>query len=315
MGEMATWEELTAGINTLYEEKHYAEIETLIDANAHRFPDKEDVIVYTRICVAALLDHNERAIALMSDAAQHGMWFPQSRLRGDPDLAQLQGLPEFERLAAINLEQERTALADVKPFMPVSAPPGADHCPTLVAMHGNNYNAEGTAPHWNPATERGWLVAVPQSRQPGGPGKFVWDDLGEAEANVREYLDTLGRDPRADLGNMVLGGFSMGGGRACAMAINRTIPLRGFIGVAPWLKGFEAWEPQIDAAREAGLRGYLIVGDKDPGCYTDTLALHALLERHGLPCGLKVVPGLRHIYPDDFADALGDALMFITGGG
>lgn len=312
MAEIETWDELSAEIMRLYEAKRYADADALLVANGGQFPDRQASILYTRLCFAALLGETQRALALLEEAVAQGYWFRSTQLREDPDLASLQGNPKFERLAALSFAREEEAQADAEPIMAVAQPSrGAPPYPTLIALHGNNTSTELTLPFWKSAAGSGFLTAIPQSTQAGGVNKFVWDDAGQAEQDIKGYFETLKHEHPVDAGRVSLGGFSMGGRVACWLALTRKIPVRGFIGVGPWLKGFEAWEPQFAAAAKAGLRGYLIVGDRDPGCYEGTLALHQMLEAYGVPCRLKVYPGLRHVYPPDFDAALAEALEFI----
>lgn len=312
MTAIETWEDLNEEVLRLYNDKCYAEADALLETWSSRFPGRAAQAHYNRMCFIALSGSPSGAIAQLEQAISKGLWYTVETLRADPDLASLQGLPEFERLAAICQERSEKEAASARPLMPVALPPaGSPPHPALVALHGNNRNAELTMPLWQPACEKGFIVAVPQSTQVSGPDSFVWTDVERAGREVEAHYRALIQTHPVDASRTVIGGFSMGGRVACWLALSRALPVRGFIGMGPWLKDFEAWEPHIEAAAAHGLRGYLIVGDRDVGCYDGTAAMHRMLEAYHVPCQLKVYPGLRHVYPDDFGVTLGEALDFI----
>jgi dienelactone hydrolase len=315
MGDLTSWDDLSAEITRLYEEKCYADAEAVVVAHGHRFPERQSTILYTRMCLAALLDEPERALTYFDDALKRDFWFRTTTLRSDPDLAILQGHPGFERMAKISFEREQIAQHNAQPHMAVAEPPGGKPpFPALIALHGNNSSTAFTHPHWQTASARGCIVATPQSTQVAGVDRFVWDDTKQAERTVTTQLEALRRDYPVDEKRLIIAGFSMGGRTACHVAIHGVIDCAGFVVFAPWLKGIEGWEPHIDAAVSRGLRAALIVGERDPGCYKDTLALHEMLKAHNMPCHLTVIPGGRHAYPETFETILSDSIAFVIKG-
>lgn len=312
---IGTWEDLTAEVTRLYNEKKHAEADALVVARGGWFPGKEAWVFYLRMCLTAVMGKPDEALSQFEQSVQEGYWYSDGTLRTDPDLKSLYGLPEFERLAAICRERQAAAEVGIKPYMAVAEPEGGQPpYPTLIALHGNNRDADGSMRFWRTACQQGFLVAMPQSTQVGNMDGFVWNDAERAQRDILSQFDALKQQHPVDASRVVVGGFSMGGRVACWQALSGALPSAGFIGAAPFLGGFEAWEPQIKTAAARGLRGYLLVGDWDEACYKDTVAMHKMLEAHGVACFLRVYPELRHVYPGDFDVTLREALDFILNG-
>lgn len=312
MPAIDNWQDLLEEMTRLYELKQYDEAGALLVSQAPRFPDRAANIAYNRLCLMALAGHADQALALLGEVVREGGWYPDSMLRSDPDLTSLQGLSEFERLAAICHERQQAARAAATPHMEVAIPDsGSPPYPALIALHGNNHNAADSMPYWKSASQQGFLVAMLQSTQVSGQDSFVWNDADRVEQDVIGHNRALIEEHPVDASRTVIGGFSMGGRIACWMAIRQALPVRGFISAAAWLKDIGDWEPHFERAAASGVRGCLLVGERDRLSYEDTLALGRMLESHHLPCQVKVFPGLRHEYPADFDAALSGALDFI----
>jgi dienelactone hydrolase len=312
-----TFEELQERTFELYHQQAYAEALDLIDREADRFPGYRARIQYWRACFHSMQGQTGAALAALDDGLKDGLWFSELWLRGDSDLEALQGMPEFERIAAESRKRQDAAEGEVAPSremidLDISTEAPA---PLLVALHGNNSNATVTAPYWQAAAEQGWRVLLPNSTQLGGPeGERVWDNRERSAREVRQHFDEVIAQHPFDTDQVIVGGFSMGAHMATWLALNETLPVTGFIAVGPWYGGDMApWDALVKEAAKRELRAYLIIGDDDRGCYEGTLAMADLLKANGIPCQLKVYAGMRHVYPDDFAGTLPEALRFLSG--
>jgi dienelactone hydrolase len=117
-----------------------------------------------------------------------------------------------------------------------------------------------------------------------------------------------------DRARVVTAGISKGGEVAVWLALSGALPARGFIAIAPGGPRIDEPErllPLVEASREQGIRGYLIVGDQDTFCYEPTLKLAAFLKQHDVAHELEVHPGAGHGFPPDFEQSLRRALEFI----
>ncbi len=215
--------------------------------------------------MAARAGDTPLAIQVFEQALADGFWCDPQMLREDEDLASLQGLPEFERLAAICQQHYEAAQALARPELALVQPEGQDGSfPLLLALHGNSRNIANSIDFWRPAIAQGWLLAVPQSSQTVWPDAFVWNDRDRAVSEIQQHDAALAAQYPIDRSRVVVGGFSMGGGLAIWLPVSGAIEARGFVAVAPYLPDAQSLAPLLDA--QPSLRGYIIVGENDAAC-------------------------------------------------
>jgi hypothetical protein len=89
------------------------------------------------------------------------------------------------------------------------------------------------------------------------------------------------------------------------------LPSQGFIALVGAPKP-ELLQPWTERAKDAGVRGVFITGDRD-SALERVRAAHRLLDRSGLEVRLEVVPGLGHEYPPEpaLSGFLRQALKFL----
>jgi predicted esterase len=306
-----TWDTMQREFWRLYGSAAYAEALDLVTRHERLFTNREHFYNW-KMCMAARANNAPLAISTLQDAVDAGLWFSRAVLHDDADLASMQGRPEFERLAAICEQRYASAAAQSKPELLLVEPPhAAPPYPLLVALHGNNSNATASAEFWRPATERGWLLALPQSAQLAAREAFVWNDR---ERGIRQVSDQVAAlNAEFDPDRVVVGGFSMGGGLAIELGLGAGFASRGFVAVGPYLPDVAALGQLIDSGPARGRRGYIVVGDQDDPCYQVSLDVAALLKEHGISCELEVHPGLGHVFPPEFPQSLERALCFVLG--
>jgi predicted esterase len=316
---IATYNDLYNDAMRLYGEQKYIEVYDLLTREGERFPEEAFTVLYLRSCMAARAGRNDRAIELLHEAHDRGIWYGEQLMRQSPSWQPLQGLPEFEEMVAIFKESEKEAY--VGPLMLVAEPEGGCNgertCPALLTLHGNGQNARRSLEGWNAVTAMGWLQASLQSSQLLSSDSFIWD---EQETALREvaahYADLAGRY-NIDLDRVIIAGFSMGGETALRAALAGTIPVKGFVLLGPGGPAIDEpdeWLPLLREARAAGrsLRGYVFLGERDEAVIHDALRkLVVLLNEQGVPCQLEDIPGIAHEYPQDFAPHIARALAFI----
>jgi predicted esterase len=301
-------------VHQLYQSGDFSAALERLDQSAQAFPDQSPLIHYIRICLLALTDQAPAALATLQDALELGYWYPPATLRGDPDLASLQKVSEFERLVAICAGRFDQAAKTARPERIVLTPPTDTPTPypVLLVFHGRNAAAASSQPYWESLTERGWLVALLQSSQIVGLGTYAWDDRQRSVEEAQRHFDELSNNYPVHWQRLVLGGFSQGAGLAIWLALNKLLPATGFIAVAPHLRGVEDPIKPTQAAPAKRLRGYLLTGDLDQ--HQEMFAqIEEMLQVFQVSYRRERRPDLDHDYPADFAQSLDQALQFILG--
>ena len=315
------------GVERLIHEREYKRALEAIHDEGDLYPELVRMMMYRRICLNAMLGETAEALHLLEKALEAGIYFPAMVLgpegTGDPGnpltLASMEGLPVFERLKAAHqaryeeaMEQAPPVLVTVEPSHPQTEPP-----PLLFVTHGNVSNVENEIDYYRLVTESGWLLAMPQSSQPWDvEGRYVWGDWEVTDRQLEKYWALLNRQAEYDAKRIVTAGISKGGEVAVWLAMSGQVPARGFVAIAPGGPRIE--EPQkplplVEASRERGIKGYLIVGGQDTYCYEPTMRLASFLREQGILYELEIHPDLAHWFPPNFEQSLRHGLEFIVG--
>lgn len=301
-----------------YRAGEYESALELAEREARTFPDRTHELYWARICLTARLGRSGEALRLLTEALGRGHAYSEAQLRGDSDLAGLQGMPEFEQLVRTSIKRWSAAQERAKPDLLLREPRGGSApYPLLLALHGNNSSAEAEAERWEPAASEGWLVALPQSSQifSSRPGSFGWSDRERAVRELEGHWGELRQQRRhpVDEQRVTLAGFSMGAQLAIWLAMSGKFNARGFIAVAPYVPTVEHWLPLFKRAASRGLRAYFVVGEEDLASVEGARTLASLLSQAGCAAHLSRHPGLGHVYPGDFGEELTRALAFVSG--
>lgn len=311
----ATYEDLFTTAMALYREQKYTEVLDLLTTEGQRFPEHASMILYLRSCMAARAGLPEHAIQILTEAVDRGFWYGAETMRQSPSWINLQGDPEFERLAAICIDRQVAAVQDPKIF--TLSPDSDDPLPVFFALHGNGDSGLNTLYGWNAVIDLGWLLVAPQSAQAETSDGYIWNDQTIGLRQLVQQFHELRQEYTIDESRVVGVGFSMGGETVLRLALTGPVPMKGFILLGPGgptIDDAEEWLADIRAAKGRNLRGYVLLGEKDDTVpHQQVRRLVELLNKHGIPCQLEVVPGLRHEYPRNAEALLQRALGFIEG--
>ncbi len=295
-----------------YERGDYAAALAVTERLAAEFPEQSARTDFWRICLLARLRKIDNALQVFGNALDGGMWWSEPTLRSDPDLEPLQGLPEFERMAAVCRERHAAAQAESKPILIVREPAkAAKPYPVLIALHAMSSSAEADLPRWEAACKQGWLVAAVQSSQLAWPGAYAWNDRDKGQEEVVGQFAELCARYAVDRTRVIVGGMSQGGALAIRLALNGSLPARGFLAVCPGRIDPLLLAEWAAARREVPLRGYLVAGGKDPR-HEFFRQVCETLPQHGVPCQLEDHPELGHEFPPDFEKTLEAGLKFLA---
>jgi predicted esterase len=316
---MATrsYDEVQAEAMEHYQAQDYAGALEILTREGDRFPEEAANVLYLRSCMAARVGHPDLALQILEDALNRGLWYGEQVMRESPSWQPLQGLPAFERLAAVCKERQATAQIgpDLRVLEPADGCPAPAACPLFLALHGNAGTADSAIQGWRAVAAAGWRLVALQSSQVGGVNAYLWNDqetaVRETAAQYAELCDRYAVDPA----RLVVAGFSLGGETALRIVLSGSIPAPAFILLGPGGPMMEtpaAWLPLIAQGAGRGVRGYVFLGERDNAVEQDAARrVVDLLNANGVPCGLEMLPNLGHAYPADFGPGIRRALAFV----
>jgi hypothetical protein len=108
-----TFEALRDEIFRLYGQQAYQAALDLLEGQP--FPNKAHRLYFWQACFQNLLNQPQAALDTLEKAVRLGHWYGEDKLRRDPDLASLQGLPAFEQLVAVCKARQAEALTKASP--------------------------------------------------------------------------------------------------------------------------------------------------------------------------------------------------------
>ncbi|MBI2331748.1 MAG: hypothetical protein HYU84_06260 [Chloroflexi bacterium] len=164
----------------------------LIEQEGRNFPSNRMMVDYWRMCAAARVDNRARLTEVADNFHKEGLWFGEMMWRMTPSFKTLQGDAEFERLVTESQKiQSQESPLDTPMVLKHAPKDGSKKPPLLIALHGNQSNAEWTLPFWKPAVDENFALAVPQSTQAMFKGAFIWDDLEASFEQVKTGFESL----------------------------------------------------------------------------------------------------------------------------
>src|SRR5437660_7314133 len=313
-----------------YKESRYREaLEVARDA-AKKFPDYDAKTSFWIACLQTRLGNNDEAIRTLQAAVNRRVWWPPEVLR-DGDLDPIRDKPEFMTIEADCARLKREHVNQkASPDLLVRVPPGygeGKEWPALMVFHQRyGERPELSSAPWLAVLSTGMILAVPWSSQVYAHDGRSWDSIEVSEKDIKWAFSKL-KDYRLDSKNLVVGGFSQGGALSIYTVLKRIVPVRGFVAVAPsdWIIPEEkpATERQfpskaflsiVEASDCRGLRGSIIIGDKDP-FFPKIKRLYELMVQKGLEGQLQLETGLGQDYREGYETKLRTALDFVLKNG
>ena len=178
------------------------------------------------------------------------------------------------------------------------------------ALPGWGGDAVAFSRAWWAAADAGYVVVVPESSQMPTPGFFVWTDRETATADIEAVWSEAETAHGVAGLPLVAAGFSQGGGLAVELALaGRPVPAAALLALSAGTPEDVTPDPEAAARAAArGLRGRLIVGERDEHALPQARELARRLGEAGLECPLTIEPGLAHEPPRDFGARLPDLL-------
>ena len=267
-------------------------------------PDEGVRTRFWQACMHGMLGNGQEAAAALREGLREGAWWSPRQLDGETDFDAARGTPEF---TAIRAECENRFLEGQEKsepgFMTMEPESGIDPDKCLLALHQRGDAARGLASHLEPlAEEPGWTLVIPQSSQVLNSRAFCWDDFGLAKKEIGKCIESLGSRYGIRRGKLILAGASQGARLAFEIAHEIGVPFVCFIPSFP--KGYEetvrGWEGP-------GVPGVFMLGEGDKANDRSRPVIDAHAAR-GAWSRLRIMKGVGHWYPSDFAAQLAEEL-------
>ena len=296
-----------------YEAGDYKRAYSIMDGVAEKHPRWAQRAYEFRMDFAAKMGKFELAEEILGQALEAGFFYNEYVLRKDDDLKALQGRPRFETLVKKSFEilaaeenKSKPELIVLRPEFELSA-----RIPFLMALHGNNSNAEDFSTYWSYFTRNGWLTALPQSSQLSGRNMHVWNDLDKADTEIKAHYEHLTIDNDLDTERSLIAGFSKGGHEAIRAALTGLFPMHGFIAIAPYVGDPDNWIEMVSRADKSKVRGVFLLGEKDSHCTPGALKLHEMLLENGFRSKVEIFEGMKHEIPDNYDKVFEESVKFL----
>ena len=290
-----------------YYEAKYSDALAAAEDVASEYPEKDAHTAFWLLCLQNMTGNSDAALQTFRDALARGVWWAESQLREDTDLATLQGNQEFERLVSLSEQMHAQAEINAKPEISVCQPDGKGPFPLLIVLGPRGGYPELDLRDWSPVIKLGWMLALPLSTQMASPLSHIWDDREKALHEIVGHYERLIEEHPIDKDRIVIAGFSQGATRAVELVMSRRLKVRGFFAVVPGsvdLAELEGW-----SASGVG-RGVLISGGRDSR-YELFIQIKEVFERHHLPLLFENFPEMAHQIPSDFEPVLKRGFDFL----
>jgi len=298
--------ELQKEIFHLFEQEKYNKVHSLIEKVQEEFPERLDKTIFWKACVYSKQGNPQKAIAVLEEGLNKGIWWNPLTLIYDEDLRNLQSIEKFKMIVNRCQEILNNLKSTSKPQLFIY---GNDKSNTgIFSLHWRGSNVKDFAPYWfdNELLDQ-FLFGFPQSSQIFGYNAYCWDNKDIAVEEITTLFKRF--KEKYNTKQEIIAGASQGGRLAIELVLNDIIASKGFIAVIPSIQNVAAFENLINENKKV-IKGYIITGDKD-SFYNNVVELVKIFEKNNYQCRLIVKEGLGHFFPKDFTDLLKEAIEFV----
>jgi predicted esterase len=302
-------------VYNLYLEGKYSEALEIAEKAYARFKDEISKTSYWLACLNSVLRKEDKAIEILTNSLNNGVWWSPKLLEGERDLDPVRNREEFKEILKKCSSIFREKQKESKPERLVFYPDKFDRetkYPLFVALHWKGGNAEEFSKYWKFVLKRGYILLVPQSSQLNGTNAYCWDDWEKAKKEVISHIIEIKERHNLIEDSIIIAGASQGASIGIInFALENTSPnIKRFIAVIPSIVDVSFLIPLLKNGIQKGVKGYIIAGEKDN--FTKSIKdLYSEMEKAGLQCKLTIVTGLGHDFPPNFDIYLDEALDYV----
>jgi len=297
-----------------YEGKYSEALEIAKEANAN-FKDKISTTSYWLACLYSLLNNKEKAIEILKNSLDSGMFWSPKVLQAESDFDHIRDSYEFkdirERCSLIFYEMQKSTKPGRLIFYPDNFN-AKEKYPLLVALHWKGGNAQEFCEYWKPVLKRGYILLVPQSSQLYSSDEYCWDDFEKGKSEVTKHISDVKETHNIIEDNIIIAGASQGAALCLINFVFSDTPFnfRKFIAVIPPIANVKFYASFIESGANRGAKGVIIAGEKDH-YFQNTKALYKEMEKANLHCKFVSIPDVSHNFPDNFETYLSEAIDYL----
>ncbi len=182
--------------------------------------------------------------------------------------------------------------------------------PILFALHGGRENIWHAKTQWqSDKLFSNYIIVYMQSYLYDDYISYGWDvDDPRGRKYFQEIFTEVKEKYSIDSTGVIIAGLSAGGYIGCDITFNNIIPITGYIGVCTGLPENLNLD-KIRAARDRGLKAFLIAGENDY-MISHLIKLEKLFIEGDLQYQFHIIENLGHAYPPDLSDWIDKSLEF-----
>lgn len=233
-------------VYTLYGEGRHSDAISLIDDARQGLPEHDSRLTFWEACLHSVSGNPKRAVAILSQGTNRGLWWPQGML-ADRDLDAARLTEGWDEVVATCQEQEQVRLAE-RPATHVRKGTGAG---TVIALHGARADPESFADQWEATVRQGWTLVAPVGDLPVPEGGWSWaHDAPTRTSEVTQQLEGVSIDLP-----LILAGFSAGATLALELASSELRP-DSLLLLAPYVADEGEYTAMLETLEIPVLLGY-----------------------------------------------------------
>ena len=193
----------------------------IIHQNQNKFQDKSAHWLYWKLCFTCLLGQKEKALLVLDQALDSGIWWSPHTLSSESDLEIIRNEDAFLKASEAMAKLYESARSTAKPILLRVGKDTAAY--RILNLHWRDDNIEIYARFFYPLDQDLQMLLI-QSSQPASSRGFCWDDHSIGRSDIEACLGS-----EMEKVDLILGS-SQGGSLAFRLACERHWP---YLGVMP----------------------------------------------------------------------------------